>query len=182
MELNEETINRKYDYKGYVVNMRSDQVRLPDGTIALREVIEHPGGVGIALENEAHEFYMVSQWRYAQGKVLKEFPAGKREKGEDPLTTAKREIAEETGYEGEDFIYLGPLVPTGAYDTEVIEMFYARAGRFVGQHFDYDENLALSRMTLDEIIGEIMEQKITDAKTIAMAFKIRELKKKKNGG
>lgn len=179
MELTEETLSKTYRYKGYVVNMRSDEVRLPDGTQALREVVEHPGGVGIALENENHEFYMVSQWRYAQGRVLREFPAGKREKGEDPLETARREIAEETGYEGEDFVDLGPLVPTGAYDTEVIEMYYAKAGRYVGQHFDFDENLALSLMTLDQIIDEIMEQKIIDAKTIAMAFKIREMKNRK---
>ena len=95
------------------------------------------------------------------------------------LETARREIAEETGYEGEDFVDLGPLVPTGAYDTEVIEMYYAKAGRYVGQHFDFDENLALSLMTLDQIIDEIMEQKIIDAKTIAMAFKIREMKNRK---
>ncbi|MBR2810173.1 MAG: NUDIX hydrolase [Solobacterium sp.] len=175
-ELKETCISSEYLYKGKILNMRHDKA-LVGGEVFDREVVEHPGGVGIALEDEKGRFYLVSQWRYGQNKVMKEFPAGKKEKGEEPLVTAKREIVEETGFEGEGFVHLGSLVPTPAYDTEVIELFYAKQGKFVGQHFDEDENVLVSRMTLDEIIADIMSGKIDDAKTVAMAFMIREMKR-----
>ena len=66
---------------------------MPDHTTAPRTLVEHPGGVGIALEDEDGTFFFVSQWRYAQSCVTLEYPAGKREKGEDDLAVAKREIA-----------------------------------------------------------------------------------------
>ena len=178
MELTEETLSKTYRYKGYVVNMRSDEVRLPDGTQALREVVEHPGGVGIALENENHEFYMVSQWRYAQGRVLREFPAGKREKGEKDIDVAKREIVEETGYEGKDWVYLGLMYPTPAYDTETIGMYYAKKGKYRGQHLDEDENINVLKYTLDEMTDMIVKGEIHDAKTIGMTFLVKEKKNK----
>ena len=75
---------------------------------------------------------------------MTEYPAGKREPGEEPLLTAQREIIEETGYEGRDFVYLGNMVPTPAYDTEVIELYYARSGKYIkGQHLDDDESIRL---------------------------------------
>ena len=99
-ELEEKTLTKTYVYEGPVVNLREDTAEMPDHTIANRTLVEHPGGVGIALEDEEGRFYFVSQWRYAQSVVTLEYPAGKREKGEDDLAVAKREIAEETGYEG----------------------------------------------------------------------------------
>lgn len=176
MELFEKTKTKNYIFNGKVINLRTDTAETPDGAEVYREVVEHPGGVGIALEDEQGRFFMVTQYRYAQEKVLLEFPAGKKETGEDPLTTAMREVIEETGYEGKDFVHLGYMVPTGAYDTETIELYYAKKGEFKGQHLDDDENLNVSLLTLDEIIDMIMEKKIPDGKTIAMAFMIREYK------
>ena len=89
---------------------------------------------------------------------------------------AKREIIEETGYEGEGFVRLGSLVPTPAYDTEVIELYYARQGKYVGQHLDEDENINLSKLTLDEITRKILSGEVDDAKTVAMTFLIKEFK------
>ena len=179
MELNEKTLTKEYMYRGKVVNMRRDKAELPDGQIVDREVVEHPGGVAIALEGDDGKFFLVKQWRYAQEKVLMEFPAGKKEKGEDPLDTAKREIVEETGYEGNDFVFLGEMVPTGAYDSEVISMYYAKQGAYRGQHFDDDENLQLCRMDLDELTEEIINGKIPDGKTMAMVLLIKEMKKRR---
>ncbi|MCR5794562.1 MAG: NUDIX hydrolase [Solobacterium sp.] len=175
-KMKEKTLTKDYKFHGHVINLRTDTALSPDGQEVYREVVEHPGGVAIALENEKGEFFLVTQYRYAQERVLLEFPAGKKEPGEDHFETAKREIAEETGYEGKDYVYLGEMVPTGAYDTEVIDLYYAKQGRFVGQHLDEDENINVSYMKLDEIIDAIMDRKIIDGKTIAMAFMIRELK------
>ena len=176
MDMQEVPVKQTTVYDGHIIKVRLDEARLPDGTTAPREVVEHPGGVGIALEGEDGKFFFVTQYRYGQEAVMLEYPAGKKEAGEDPMTTAKREIIEETGYEGEDFVHLGSLVPTPAYDTEVIELYYARQGKFVGQHLDADENINLSRLSLDEIIDNIVAGEVSDAKTVAMSFLIREFK------
>ena len=103
-----------------------------------------------------------------------EFPAGKKEIGEEPFQTAQREIVEETGFAGKEWHYLGQMVPTPAYDEEVIDMYYAEKGEFLGQHLDPDEQLNVSKMKIDDLIEEIKEGKVTDAKTMVMAFLVRE--------
>jgi len=178
MELNEKTLKKEYVYEGRIINVRSDTAEQPDGLIVPREVVEHPGGVGIALEDEEGKFFFVRQWRYAQYEETLEYPAGKKEKGEDPLDTAKREIVEETGYEGKDFVYLGKMYPTPAYDEEVIDLYYARAGEYKGQHLDEDEHINLVRLTLDEITDLIVQGKVPDAKTMGMTFLVKEKKER----
>ena len=175
-QIREITRKKTTVYDGHILKVRLDEAELLDGTTAPREVVVHPGGVGIALEDDEGKFFFVTQWRYGQDKVMLEYPAGKKEPGEDPLTTAKREIIEETGYEGEGFVRLGSLVPTPAYDTEVIELYYARQGKYVGQHLDEDENINLSKLTLDEITQKILSGEVDDAKTVAMTFLIKEFK------
>ena len=179
-ELKEKAIAQKYVYEGNVVHLREDKAELSDGQIVERVVVEHPGGVGIALEDVDGKFFFVSQWRYAQNEVTLEYPAGKREKGEDDLTTAKREVVEETGYEGTDWKYLGLMYPTPAYDNETIGMYYAKRGKFVGQHLDCDENIHVSKLTLSEITDLIVQGKIHDAKTIGMTFLVKENKERGN--
>ena len=175
-ELKEKTLTKTYVYEGPVVNLREDTAEMPDHTIADRTLVEHPGGVGIALEDEDGKYFMVRQFRYGQMEVMLEFPAGKREKGEDKFITAQREIVEETGYEGYDWKYLGYIAPTPAYDEEKIFMYYAKKGKYVGQHFDDDENIALCKYSIDELVDMIMKQEITDAKTVAMTFMVKEMK------
>ncbi len=180
-DLKEKTIHKEYKFYGVVVNLRTDDAETADGMKVKREVVEHPGGVAIAMEDEEGRFWLVRQWRYAQERALLEFPAGKKETGEDPLTTGMREIAEETGYAGKDFVYLGELVPTGAYDSEVIHAYYTVQGEYLGQHLDADENLNLEKYTLDELTEMIMNGEIIDAKTIAMTFMIKERKRRQHG-
>jgi len=178
MELKEKTVRETTVYDGHIIKVRLDEAELPDGTRAPREVVVHPGGVGIALEDGEGKFFFVTQYRYGQGQIMLEYPAGKKEPGEDPLETAKREIVEETGYEGTGFVHLGSLVPTPAYDTEVIELYYAKQGEFSGQHLDADENINLTKLSLSEITERIVRGEVTDAKTVAMTFLIREFKER----
>lgn len=179
-DMNEKTIGTQLIYKGAVISVRRDEAQMPDGQIAEREVVEHNGGVGIALEDEEGKFFMVKQYRYAQKEVTLEYPAGKKEKGEDPFTTAQREVVEETGYEGTDWYYLGKMYPTPAYDSEVIDMYYAKKGAFKGQHLDADEFLNVSRHSLEEIEDMITAGKIPDAKTMGMTLLVRTNKEKGN--
>lgn len=178
MSQKEETLKKEYQYKGKVICVRLDEAKLPDGRVVQREVVEHPGGVAIALEDTDDNFFMVSQWRYAQEKELLEFPAGKLEKGEDPFEAIKREVVEETGFDGKDYIDFGEFVPTGAYGQEKVHLYYAKVNQYYGQHLDDDEHLDVVRKSLDEIIDEIMQGEITDGKTMALAFKVKEYKRR----
>ncbi|MDD6258300.1 MAG: NUDIX hydrolase [Erysipelotrichaceae bacterium] len=175
-DLNEKTLHKEYLFEGDIIKVRKDKAEMPDGQMVPREVVEHPGGVGIALEDENGKFFFVTQWRYAQEGITLEYPAGKREKGEDDLLTAKREIVEETGYEGTDWVYLGEIYPTPAYDTETIGMYYAKKGKFLGQHLDSDEYINVSELTLDEITDKIVSGEVHDSKTICMTFMVKEFK------
>ena len=176
MDLTEKTLTKEEIYNGKIIRVRKDTAEMPDGQIVPREVVEHPGGVGIALEDAAGKFFLVTQWRYAQEQVTLEFPAGKREPGEDPFVTGQREIIEETGYEGTDWYYLGRIFPTPAYDTEVIELYYAKQGAFRGQHLDSDEYIHVKKYSLDELTQMVVNREISDAKTVYMTLLIRELK------
>ena len=178
MDMEEKTLTKEYVFEGKILNMRKDTAQMPDGMVVDREVVEHPGGVGIALEDENGRFCFVRQWRYAHGEVTLEFPAGKKEAGEDALTTAKREIVEETGYEGKDFVYLGKMYPTPAYDTEVVTFYYAKQGNFKGQHLDEDEYINVERYTLDEMIEQCVKGEIPDAKTMSMVLLIKAKKER----
>lgn len=178
MDLKQKRLSSDYKYRGKILNFRIDEAEMPDGQKVEREVVEHHGGVGIAMEDPEGKFFLVTQYRYAQEKIMIEFPAGKMEQNEDPLVTAVREIAEETGYAGKDFVYLGQMVPTGAYDTEIIHMYYARMGEYTGQKLDSDEFLNVSRMTLEELCDACVDKTIDDGKTLAMVFLISQMKER----
>ena len=177
-KLQEKTLSEDYVYHGAIIQVRKDQAETAEGLPCIREVVEHPGGVGIALEDEDGTFFFVRQWRYAQEEVTIEYPAGKREKGEKDIDVAKREIVEETGYEGKDWVYLGLMYPTPAYDTETIGMYYAKKGKYRGQHLDEDENIKVLEYTLDEMTDMIVKGEIHDAKTSGMTFLVKEKKNK----
>ncbi len=177
-DLTQKKLTEEEIFKGYILRVRKDTAQMPDGQIVEREVVEHPGGVGIALEDEDGRFFMVTQWRYAQEQVTLEYPAGKKEPGENPLETAKREIIEETGYEGTDWRYLGSMMPTPAYDTEVIELYYAKKGAYHGQDLDEDEEIDVQTYSLEELTEGILKGEIRDAKTMYVTLLLQELKRR----
>ena len=146
MELFEKTLSKDYKYNGKIINMRVDEAQLENGKTAIREVVEHSGGVCVAALDEQNRLLMVKQFRYPYGEVLLEIPAGKREKGEDPLDCGKRELEEETGYTAEKYTDLGKLYPTPAYVDEVIYMYYAENLSKTHQHLDEDEFLSVERI------------------------------------
>lgn len=105
MKLSEKTLQQEYRYRGKIVNLRVDQALLENGATALREVVEHPGGVCVGALTEKNELLFVRQFRYPYGEVVTELPAGKLERGEDPLEAGKRELLEETGVIGKDYSF-----------------------------------------------------------------------------
>ena len=175
MDLTEKTLSSEKIYDGAIIHVRRDKVLLPNGHTSTREIVEHPGGVGILALEADGTVLLVRQYRYAFGRTLLEIPAGKREPGEEPFVTARRELREETGAVAESWTPLGKLIASpGCYD-EVLYLYLARGLHYGETHPDDDEFLSLERMPLAELVEHCMSGEITDAKTVCAALKAKNL-------
>lgn len=177
MNLEEKQLSKEYMYKGKIINLRRDTALLPDGKTALREVVEHPGGVCVAALTDNDEILFVKQFRYPYFETVLEIPAGKRDKGnEDPLECGIRELEEETGAKAEKFIPLGELYPSPGYCGEIIWLYAATGLTFSEQHLDEDEFLTVEKIPLEKAVEMILSGEIKDAKTQAAVLKLKLLK------
>ncbi len=166
MEHFEKTLACKEIYKGKIIHVHVDQVELENGGTSFREVVEHPGGVSVAVLTGQNELIFVRQFRYPYKKVLLELPAGKLEPGEDPFEAMKREQREETGTQGEGYVSLGEVYPTGGYCGEIIRLWACRAvGEQQELHLDEDEFLSTERIPLEKAVEMVCNNEIPDAKT-----------------
>jgi ADP-ribose pyrophosphatase len=125
MNFNEKTLNEKYVHKGKILNLRVDDVELPDGNGAIREVVEHSGGSCVLCEKDG-KILLVKQFRYPYKEELLELPAGKLNPGETPEQTAIRELEEEGGIKAEKVEKLFDIYPTPAYTNEIIRIYTSR--------------------------------------------------------
>ena len=166
----ERQINTKTVYEGHIVALKVDDVELRDGKLTKREVVMHSGGACIAVKTPRDTYYLVRQYRYAQGTEMIEFCAGKLEKGEDHRETVIREAREELGVEVKDVKYHGYMVPTCGYSNEKIYLYSATATDYLGQDLDEDEHLSTIELSLDEIQTMIADGRITDGKTICLVY------------
>ena len=171
MELIETTLSSEKIFDGRILHIRRDTVRLPDGSDATREVVDHPGGVCILALDDENRALLVSQFRYPYKEVVREVPAGKLEYGEDPREAAIRELAEETGATAGEFRSLGELYPSPGYCGEIIRMYLARDLTFGETHLDKDEFLNLERIPFGQLVEQVVSGEIKDAKTIAVVLK-----------
>lgn len=157
-------------FKGRLLHAFRDTVRLPDGGTAIREYVRHPGAVMIIplLQTPAGEWRVVleRQFRYPVGAVMIEFPAGKRDAGEDTLVCARRELQEETGYRASEWARAGVLHPVIAYSDEVIEVWFARGLSAGARALDEGEFLDVFTASADELIAWCRDGRVTDAKTL----------------
>jgi ADP-ribose pyrophosphatase len=154
-------------FKGKLLDVRRDTVRLPDGTLATREYIVHPGAVLILPVLPDGTLIMLRQFRYPVGRVLIEFPAGKLDPGESSLATAQRELREEAGYTATRWQSLGRIHSVVGYSTEVIEFFVAEQLTDVGATLDDGEFLEVGTMSVEDMLVALDRGEITDAKTVA---------------
>lgn len=170
MELTEKTLTSREVYRGRILRVREDTVRLPNGKTAEREVAEHPGGVGI-LALDGGDVLLVRQYRYAFSRVLTEIPAGKRELGEEPFVTAQRELCEEIGATAGKWTELGALIASPGCYGEVLYLYMAQELTFGETHPDEDEFLDVVRMPFDRAVELCMTGELTDAKTVIALLK-----------
>lgn len=171
MELTEKTINSREVFKGRIIRVRFDTVRLPNGKECTREVVEHPGGVAILAIDSEDRVLLVRQYRYPFERVLTEIPAGKREPGEPPFITAQRELQEEVGATADTWTELGTLIPSPGCYGETLYLYMAQDLHFGATHPDEDEFLEPLRVPLDEAVRQCMDGTLTDAKTVAAILK-----------
>ncbi|SEP70858.1 ADP-ribose pyrophosphatase [Piscibacillus halophilus] len=164
----EKTITSESIYKGKIIDVRVDDVELPNGQSSKRELIDHPGAVAIIAITDENKIVMVEQYRKALEKSIIEIPAGKLEPGEKPEITAKRELEEETGYQADTLDYVVSYYTSPGFANEIIYVYEARGLMKVEDALegDDDEFVELMEVTLDEALQLIKEQRIHDAKTI----------------
>ena len=153
-------------WTGRLIGVRVDEVRLSSGRTAQREVVEHPGAVGI-LAWDGQRLAMVRQWRHAAGGALLEIPAGTLDPGEEPQATAIRELAEECGQAAASW-EAGPSFFTApGFCTERLSLFLARDLRPDDAVAPEDEELELAWLTIDQALDAIDSGEVSDAKSIA---------------
>lgn len=175
MLLNEERIGTISCYHGIIVNTRLDHARLPDGSMALREVVEHPGGVAVLPLEEDGTVWCVRQYRYPFSQTLLEIPAGKLEPGEDPESAARRELSEETGLEAGDLRCLGRHYCSPGYNSEVLHIYLARDLRRGAAHLDKGEFLNVEKHTLKELSDLALADELPDTKTVVAVLKTQRI-------
>ena len=171
-KLQEEMLSSQDIFKGKILDVKMDTVRLPNGKTATRELIRHIGAVCIVAVTEDDEVIVEHQYRYPFDEVVVEIPAGKLDsKDEDSADAAERELMEETGVTAGDMTYMGKFYPTCGYSDEVIHMYLARNLSFGDRNLDDDEFLDVRAVPIESLVEDIMAGKIPDGKTQAAVMR-----------
>ena len=177
MDLKETMVSSQTIFEGKIIKVTLDQARLPDGTLASREVVYHPGGVAVLALDEDNTVYLVRQYRYPIQQLLLELPAGKLDHGteENVLLGAQRELSEETGLEAAEWTYLGYTLASPGFCDEALHMYLARGLTRKRQHLDEDEFLDVVTMPFGQLVEQVMDGTITDGKTVSTTLKVKVL-------
>lgn len=170
-DFKETLLHRQDIFAGRILRLHVDTVRLPDGSEALREVADHPGGAAVLALDEAGQALVVEQYRYVFGDVLTELPAGKVDPGETPRQAALRELREETGAVAERLVPLGAILPSPGCFGEVVHLFLARRVRFGPRQPDAGEWLRVRRIPFETLLRQCLEGTVQDAKTVAAVLR-----------
>lgn len=177
-KMKEIEISHEYKFNGRIVNMRLDMVKTPEGNVASREIVEHPGGVGIvALDNDGC-VYMEWQYRRPFDTLVYEIPAGKRDADEEPIVCAKRELEEEVGLKAKEWVYLGVSYASPGFCTEMLHVFLAMDLYRGEVHRDQDELLIIEKVPLCELVDKAMSGEIKDGKSLIGILKANEYLKR----
>ena len=163
-------------FDGKVVRLEKDDILLPDGKPAIREVIRHPGAVAVVPVTDRGEVICVRQYRYPHAKTLLEIPAGKLERGEDDHeAAARRELREETGALAGRMTFLGEYYSSPAILDEVIYLYLAEELTFGDMAPDEDEFLSTEKLPLEELCRRVMNGEVPDGKTQTAVLKAKLL-------
>lgn len=165
-DLIETTLSSEPVYIGKLLHVHRDEVRLPDGVEGVREWIDHPGAVVIIGVLDNGKLLFERQYRYPLQRIFLELPAGKIDRGEHELDTARRELREETGYRAKTWRHIATMHPCIGYSNERIEIFLAHGLSYVGHELDHGEILEVTEISLNDALLAVRDGEITDGKTI----------------
>ncbi len=154
-------------YKGVRYAMHLVREKLPDGKIAERDVVRHPGAAVVIPILDDGRVVLIEQHRTALGENLIEIPAGVLEAGEDPSIAAARELEEETGYRALKIERLLDFHPSAGFSDEIMYIFVATGLEPTQQNLDPDEYITVHVRTFDEVRQLVRDGELTDGKTIA---------------
>ncbi|MDR2750971.1 MAG: NUDIX hydrolase [Clostridiales bacterium] len=162
-----EIIRSETVYEGYLVDVVKDQIRLPDGREALREIVLHGEAAAILPVTATGELVLVRQYRHAARAMSLEMPAGIMERGEDPLECARRELAEETGAKAGKLTFMFKFYSSIGFCTELLHLYLAEDLTDGDQSLDDDEFVDIERLSPEKAVEMIKSGEIVDSKTIA---------------
>ena len=162
-------------FKGKILKVKVDKVKLPNGKESTREVVEHPGAV-VVVPMIGDKVIMVEQYRYPIGRTLLELPAGKLDPGETPEECARRELEEETGYRAGRITYLGKIYTSPGFSSEIVHIFLAEDLKEGANKTDEDEFLDVVKKDFKNVVKECLEGKIEDAKTVVAVLRVWGMK------
>ncbi len=174
--LRETRVDSEELLRGNFLHAFRDTVRLPDGSVATREYVIHPGAVMVIAELPDGKLVLERQFRYPVQSVMVEFPAGKLDAGEASLVCARRELLEETGYTAKQWARAGVLHPVISYSTEFIDIWFARDLTAGQRQLDPGEFLDVFSATADELLQWCRDGRVTDAKTLSGALWLQNVR------
>ena len=161
-----EIVERRGVFKGRVLDLSVERVRLPNGNVCELELIRHPGAAAVVPVDDAGNVLLVRQYRHATGGYVLEVPAGKLDPGEAPDVCALREVEEETGHRPRELAPLGWIFTTPGFTDEKIWLFLATGLSATRQDLQHDEVLTVERMPLAEAVSRAESGDIVDAKSV----------------
>ncbi|WP_455331316.1 NUDIX domain-containing protein [Exiguobacterium profundum] len=164
--MEEKTIEREVIYQGKIFDVEKHVVSLPNGNTSVRELVYHNGAVAVLVIDESDNIVMVEQYRKAFESMSLEIPAGKLEKGEEPMASAERELEEETGYTAESLEKIFSFYGAPGFCSERVDVYVAKGLSAGEMNLDEDEFLNVKRYSFDEAVDLLDRGIITDAKTI----------------
>lgn len=172
----EKTLGSKLLYDGRILQLYKDEVELEDGKKSVREYVRHSGGSCVLAVDDEENVFLVTQFRYPYGAETVEIPAGKREKGEDPLVCATRELEEETGLVARDMRLMASVYPTPAYTNEILYLYLATGLSTTQAHLDEGEFLGVEKMPFEKAYRMAVNGEIHDSKTLIAIFQYAAMK------
>ncbi len=163
----EPVLSSEIVYEGRIMKLTRKQIRMINGDTTVREIVEHPGSVGIVPLHNNGRIILLRQFRLATGSFIWEIPAGTLEKGESPDACAKRELEEETGFECGSLELLFTCYLAPGYSTELMHLYLARDLEQTKQHLEEDEVISIHEATPNEVLEMIAKGDVKDSKTIS---------------
>ncbi|MEK3974842.1 MULTISPECIES: NUDIX domain-containing protein [unclassified Psychrobacillus] len=163
----EKTVQTNLEFSGRIITLQVDEVLLPNGKTAKREIVKHPGAVAVIAVTDDKKIILVEQYRKALERSIIEIPAGKIEPNEAPELTALRELEEETGYTCANMKFIQSFATSPGFADEIIHLYMAEDIAIMEQAsaLDEDEFVELLHVSLEEMEQMVISQQIFDAKT-----------------